>query len=55
MPKTISLFGMMDSESINYVLKKDNPGNRPDIKLIKKFWQYLKGLVFKKEWEAKNV
>ena len=46
---------MLDSGSINYALKKDNPANYPEIRQIKDFWVYFKGLVYGGKWEVKNV
>ena len=42
-----NVIALLDSESINFVIKKDNPANCPEIRLIEDFWGYLKGLVYK--------
>ena len=50
-----NVIALLDSESINYVLKKDNPANYSEIKPIEDFWGYLIGLFYKGKWEAENV
>ena len=42
-PYAKNFIALLDSESINYVLKKDNPANCPEIRQIQDFWGYLKG------------
>ena len=50
--KTVT--GFFDEKNINYVKKKDNPPNVPELRPIEDFWGILKGLVYEGNWQAEN-
>ena len=45
----------MDTEKLNYVLKKDNPPNVPQLRPIKKFWALCKEKYSKIKKTPKDV
>lgn len=49
-----SVLDYLRAEGIHIVDKKDNPANVPELRIIERFWAYLKGLVYAKGWKAKN-
>lgn len=45
----------LNTENIEFVQKTDNPANVPEVRCIEDFWAYLKQLVYKDGWGAKNI
>jgi len=50
-----SVFDHFRDENIDFVEKKDNPANVPEIRPIEDFWSLLKKDVYAKGWKAKNT
>ena len=44
-----------NEQNINFVPKKINPANLPEVRPIEDFWAYLKRMVYADNYEAKNV
>ena len=42
----------LDEKNINYVKRKENPPNVPELRPIEDFWGILKGLVYADNWQA---
>lgn len=51
--KTVTSY--LEEQHVKFVAKEDNPANLPETRPIEDFWGYLKGLVYKNGWNAKNV
>lgn len=45
----------LHDENIDFVEKKDNPANVPEIRPIEDFWAFLKSQVYAKAWRAKKL
>ncbi len=43
------------AHNIKFVQKADNPPAVPEVRPIEDFWSILKGKVYEKNWQAKNV
>lgn len=45
----------LEEKKVNFVERRDNPANLPECRPIENFWSILKGLVYKSNWQAKNL
>lgn len=45
----------LKAKNIKFVEKKDNPPNLPECRPIEDFWSFLKGKVYEKNWQAKDL
>ena len=52
---TKSVVSFLQGESINFVVKEDNPTNLPQAHQIEDFFGYLDQLVYQSGWSAENV
>ena len=50
-----SVTSYLTDNNINFVQKFENPPNLPECRPIEKFWSLLKSLVYKSNWQAKNL
>jgi len=44
-----------EANNINYVKRRDNPPNVPEVRPIEDFWSILKGMVYNGNWHAENI
>jgi transposase len=50
-----SVISHLREEKVNFVEKEDNPPCVPELRPIENFFSILKGIVYKKGWEAQSV
>lgn len=50
-----SVIRYLEEQNVNFVEKKDNPANLPEVRPIENFWGVLKGLVYKDNWQAESI
>ena len=50
-----SVTSYLISKNITFVQKADNPPAVPELHLVENFWSYLKGMVYKNNWQATSV
>jgi len=50
-----SVIRYLEEQNFNFVEKKDNPANLPEVRPIENFWGVLKRLVYKDNWQAESI
>ena len=50
-----SVIDFLKGQNLNFVEKLDNPPNVPECRPIEGFWSILKGKVYERNWQAKNL
>ena len=50
-----SVIDFLKAQNLNFVEKLDNPPNVPECRPIEDFWSILKGKVYERNWQAKNL